>query len=239
MIKFVDIHTHINFGVDDGSRSLEESIQMMDALYDEGVRIAFATHHYGIRNENLDPKVACSRVEILRRIAGDRYENLLIYPGCEIYYRPGIVEELKSGRAPSMAGSRYALIEFKPTVRTEQVLAGVKDCVLNGYRPIVAHVDKIYGLLYEPEDVQKIINAGGYVQINAACLADNADDYIWAKEQVLAGRVHFIASDCHRMEWRPPEIKEGACSLVKIAGREKASHILVNNPIKIIRNEVI
>lgn len=239
MIKFADIHTHINFGVDDGSRSLEESICMMDALYDEGARIAFATHHYGIRNKELDPEAAARRVEILRRIAEDRYENFLIFPGCEIYYRPGIVEELKSGRAPCLAGSRYVLIEFDPAAKTEKIIKGVRDCMVNGYRPVVAHADKIYGFLYEPEDLQKIINAGGYVQINAACLADNADDYIWAKEQVLAGRVHFIASDCHRMEWRPPEIKEGACSLVKIAGREKASHILVNNPIKIIRNEVI
>ena len=41
-----DIHSHILYGIDDGSRSIEESIQLLDRLYDQGVTDIILTPHY-------------------------------------------------------------------------------------------------------------------------------------------------------------------------------------------------
>ena len=78
---FMDIHTHIIPGVDDGSDSMKETMKMIKQAYDEDIRVIIATPHYGLVNPDYDPVETERLLGEVRRAVRDKYQDLHIVMG--------------------------------------------------------------------------------------------------------------------------------------------------------------
>jgi protein-tyrosine phosphatase len=82
---YMDIHTHIIPGVDDGSESMEQSMKMIAQAYDEGIRAIIATPHYGVVNYGYDGNKVQEAFHELRREVKKAYPDMHLFIGNEIY----------------------------------------------------------------------------------------------------------------------------------------------------------
>lgn len=207
--KIIDIHAHILPGVDDGARTMEEACLLLEQAIDQGAIAVVATPHGGGRS---GPKPY-----ELQRLAGQvqqemsrRHPKFRIFLGQELYYHEGLLEQLAAGEALTMAGSRYVLVEFDPSVPYSLLYRGLRSLYAAAYQPILAHVER-YQCLRREENLLEVLTGGCLLQMNYGGLAGSRwnSETRWRRNQVLAGRVHFLGTDMHREDFRPPRM-EGA-----------------------------
>lgn len=209
--QMADIHMHIVPGVDDGSRTLEMSKAMLELAGRQGVRAVAATpHSFAFLNQS-EPDFVRRRFQALREETAGAVRLIL---GCEVRCASsgirGTLERLRSGELPSMNGTRYVLTEFDPTVRPDAAAAMTELLLADGWKPILAHVER-YPALFVPGGIDRLTGRGCLLQINAYSLAEETDRGISSRARRLLaeGRVSFLGSDAHRLEFRPPSVERG------------------------------
>ena len=127
MTGIIDIHAHILTGIDDGSRDWDESRKMLEESYRQGIRYIIATPHYSRRGLNPDIYDLSEKLrEEARRIAPDFRTGL----GQETYYHEGLVENLRDGKALTLEGSQYVLVEFDPQVPYMKMYQAVRKLTI-------------------------------------------------------------------------------------------------------------
>jgi len=200
----IDIHSHILPGVDDGSQKIELSLEMIKKEVLDGVKAVILTPHVQSHVTKASHEERKAAFENLVAEVKKQGLEIELYLGAEILYKSHIQPDYSQ---MSLAGSKYLLVEFSPTIETpiEEV---VYDLSHSGFIPIVAHVER-YGYL-KFEDYFKIKRAGGLLQVNA----DAAIGFDKKKRDKLILQmlreelVDFIATDTHNMDYRQPILKE-------------------------------
>lgn len=249
---YVDIHTHILPYVDDGSDSVKATIEMINQEYEEGVRKIIATPHYGRWNPKYNPEYAKLVFSKIRDAIKLIHPDMELYFGNEIFYSHCITNDIKSGKASTLAGTSYVLIEFEPTNPYSKIEQGVRECIQSGYWPIIAHIERYKCLRNKPELVSDLIRFGAYVQVNAQTLLIEKKLFAFDKMQKLQqnkfnfvinlakeGHVHFVASDCHNMDTRKPLMEDAVDVIEDEVGYEIARDITYRNVGKLLRGERI
>lgn len=236
-----DIHCHILYGVDDGAKSKEQSLNMLQLAYEEGIRHIILTPHYKepYKDEQID--IVKQRFQVLKQCAKQQFPDLNLYMGNEIFYYDGVAQDLASGNAYSMAGSRYVLMEFMMGAPYSYVKSAVTAMLTNDYTPIIAHIERYDCFLNDIEKVWEIKERGALVQINATGIMGKhgGKEKRFCKKLLKYGWVDFVATDAHRDDVRKPELEECANYVARKFGEEDARLIFEINPLKIIRNEEI
>lgn len=228
---YADLHTHILPGVDDGAANSEMSETMLRMAYEEGVRLLAATSHYIPGSVNVGSKVLTEQFQQLKLLASEKFPDMQLILGNELYYREGIIRDLKEGKALTYQGTSYVLVEFRVSSDYGSIFGAVKKLTEAGYKPVIAHAERYAGLHRAEQKVEELIRAGAYIQVNAGSLTgavfDKKSRY-WLK---LAGRgmVHFLGSDCHDDRIRKPVYRSAAEILEKKAGAEAARKITSGN----------
>ena len=82
------------------------------------------------------------KFEAIREKAYKYYPEIQLYLGSELYYQQGTVSDLKQGKALTMNGTRYVLVEFATSDAYSHIYRAVQDFVYAGYIPILAHVER-------------------------------------------------------------------------------------------------
>lgn len=240
--KLMDIHSHILPGIDDGAGDMEETLQMAGQANQEGISVIIATPHYGRRNPRYDPGKAEQVFDAVKIRIQQAYPHMKLYMGNELYYSSGILEDVKAGRAKTIGGTDYVLVEFSTDAEYEFLAGAVRSCVREGYRPILAHVERYSCLYKDTGRIDALIEQGAYVQVNArGFLPGSRSDKrrAWCRTLLMEGLIHFVASDCHNTGSRKPVLHSAVEEIVKIAGIDEAKRIINANIIKLIRNEYI
>ncbi|HEV7234963.1 MAG TPA: CpsB/CapC family capsule biosynthesis tyrosine phosphatase, partial [Ktedonobacteraceae bacterium] len=108
----IDTHLHILPGVDDGPDTLEETVALARALVQEGVRSAIATPHYNDEFPRRSASEIRARVNDAQQALDRQNIPLRLFAGHEALIKPGLVEDIQSGRLATLNGSRYLLLEL-------------------------------------------------------------------------------------------------------------------------------
>lgn len=237
---YIDIHTHIIPGVDDGSKNIEQTVSMLETAYKQGIRTMYATPHYGSGKERYDREYLLEQYGIVKEKARQIGGGIEILLGNEIYYRHGIVDEIKSGQALTMNNTKYVLIEFDVDISYKELYSALQKIVLSGYRPILAHIER-YGCLYKKFDLLYAVkNLGVCLQINASSVIPKLQpEASFCRKAVRDGYISFLGSDCHSTGWRPPCMSDAVKVLAKKTPEKIMGRILYKNPVKIYNNEFI
>ncbi|MCD8337790.1 MAG: capsular biosynthesis protein [Lachnospiraceae bacterium] len=235
-----DIHCHILPGVDDGSKSIEETHELLRREYEDGVRTIIVTPHY--RLEMFEPELpriyrafwaACDE-------AAGIAPDLKLYMGCEFHANMEMVETLKSGGRPTMAGSRFVLTEFRESTPFSYIKERVLALRSAGYRPVIAHAERYDCMRKEIEHAEEITDLGARIQINAGSLLGDTGYVLrqYCRELIEEDLVWYVASDAHNLKDRKPNLGKCADWLEKKYGYGYTKRLLVDNPAEIIRGGV-
>ena len=211
----LDFHSHILPKIDDGSRSCEESIEMLKMLKEQGVNTVALTSHYLAMDES--PQMFIDRrthsyQKLVSAIeeSGEELPKLLL--GAEVYYYPGIckMEELQ---LLTLENSNLLLLEMpmapwgKFTVRELTELAESSDIQI-----VIAHIER--SLKFQSKDtINRLLECGILLQVNASFFITMSTRRK-ALKMLRNGQIHFIGSDCHNIKHRPPKIGE-AVDIIK------------------------
>lgn len=236
-----DIHNHTLYGVDDGSKSLEMSMNMIDIAYKEGIRGIIFTPHFNRRIWEVDKSVLYERFDKLKEAVAAKYPDMKLYLGNEIYYCQNTEEDVSCERMVPMAGSRYVLVEFDTSASFRTIKNAVTQVMQWDYIPILAHVERYECLLSKPALVDELVDKGAYIQVNARTIDGENGRLAKSMVKKLLKRymVHFVATDAHRDEGRAPYISASRAYIAKKYGEDYARYIYEENPECIIRNEYI
>ena len=109
---FIDMHSHILPGVDDGAQTPEETKAMLEMAYADGIRCIIATPHHHPHRGRAPVQKLRERAKLTRAIAHEIDERFRIFLGTEIYFGQDVAEKLKEGRILSMNRRKFALVEF-------------------------------------------------------------------------------------------------------------------------------
>lgn len=236
MEDYVDTHNHILPGLDDGPDTLQEAIDMARVALKNGITKIVATPH---RNEYHQPSVKeiLSMVELVRSGLKKEAIPVDIYPGNELRISSDMPEKLKTGEVLSLAGSKYILLEFP----FEGIPVFADDAIfrlrVDGWKPILAHAERIYDIQRKPERLKKYIDMGCLVQVNSNSLTGElgrASLDIGIK-LLKKGWVDILASDAHAAQRRVPDFTEALKVAAKYVGREVAERMVGETPGRIFR----
>lgn len=238
---FIDIHTHILPGVDDGSGSMAETIRMLHIAQEQQISTIIATPHYAIGATNTPVEQLTQLKEQVQVEAHKISKDLNILLGNELYYSDSILEALKSKEALTLAGSKYVLIEFNTRETYNNMYKGLDGMIRAGFLPVIAHIERFRCLLNKEYLISDLIGLGCYIQMNSNSLIGNLfnKEANYNRKLLNLGLVHFIGSDCHDDKIRIPSMKNTVNTLQKKCEEGLLENILYDNPVSILENTYI
>ena len=219
---FIDIHSHILPGVDDGAADEETSLKIVEKAYAQGVRKMFATPHYIIGHNRVPATGLKEKFAELQATVGERFKDMELYLGSELLYGDGVIEKLDEGRALTMAGTRYVLIEYRADESYSRILTSIIQLQRHRYRPIIAHVERYQSVMKDRKHLDELRNAGALLQMNCS----SVHRYI---KYVKAGQIDFLATDSHDPEHRAPEMEEAAKEICASLGEAVCRRLFIEN----------
>jgi protein-tyrosine phosphatase len=236
----IDIHHHCLPGVDDGPRELSEAAEMCAAAAAEGIEAIIATPHV-LRGR----WPSFSRRELEVRIAELREkvgETPRLFLGSEYFFSHDMADLLREGTSVHpLAGGKYVLLELPANSVPPMFNQPLYRAQLEGWLPIVAHPERNTVFQANPDLLAALIGHGLRVQITAGSLTGAFGSHARVAAEAFLHRklVHFVATDAHNLEKRPPHIREAIDVLKSIAGEEVATALTVENPRAVIENRAL
>jgi protein-tyrosine phosphatase len=236
-----DLHTHIMYGVDDGSKTLEESLIMLHRLEESGVTDVVLTPHY-----IEDTRYSCNnkdKIKLYKEICSKAEEiglNINIYLGNEVMVNNNLLESLDT-EILRINNSRYLLIETNLNKEFPDFDLIINELLDNNIIPIFAHPERYLYVQKDYKWLNKYIEAGMLCQGDCESLFNKYGKK--ANKTLIKllkkDMIHFFGSDIHRKETKI-NIKELEGKLKKIVKDDKKiEDLLKNNFDKVIRNKEI
>lgn len=236
--RMIDIHMHLIPGVDDGAEDMVMARMMLLRAREQGISVIFCTpHSEAFRYSKDGARIIFDR---LKKNVGSAYPDVKLYLGCEVYCEAMIMdqvlENLNSGRYPTMNDSKYVLMEFYGGVEQDNARSCVEAMVNGGYQPIIAHMERYRYLRDNMELVDRFRELGALIQINVYSLFDEDDFSIknWARRLVQERKVEFLGTDAHRTYHRPPSAEWGLNYLYENVEQEYVEAIAWGNAQKFL-----
>lgn len=231
---FVDIHTHILPGVDDGSPDYETSVQMLREAYDDGTDAIVLTPHYKRGYTCGSADAVRARFAEFQAYAAERIP-IALYLGTEAMYEMDLPQKLLDGKVLTMADSQYVLVEFRPSVSGDYLLNGIFSLTQCGYIPILAHAER-YACL-KKEQIPELAEMGARIQINAGSVmgAFGFQAKRFCRGILKSGYVDYVASDAHDTVRRTVRLSRCAQYLEKRFGEDYADYILRSGASEFLR----
>ena len=225
----IDLHSHIIHGIDDGSKSLEMSLEMLKISENEGVEYICATPHFITEEFEFTRDKYLEKLN--RLIIASREENLKIkiLSGLEIYMHPNLPKLYKEKKIWGINDSEYLLIELPMgqfPMYTEDVFY---ELMLLGASPILAHPERNIKIMKNHDLIINLIKQGVLMQTNCGSLLGDYGKDVKKTAETFVKRnlVHILGSDGHNITSRKTNLK-AAYSMVKNANEDMYNWILQN-----------
>ena len=241
MDNYVDIHSHILYGIDDGSKSLEESIEIIKEHIKMGFTDIAVTPHY-IENSKYITNNE-EKENILKTLKNElKKQNIKInlYIGNEVYINNNIEELLNQNEISTINNTKYLLIELPMQNKIKNISEIIYELRIKGIIPIIAHPERYEYVQKDINYVDKLIEEGALLQSNyASILGMYGEKSKKALKKLLKqNKILILSTDVHypnsKIYLNMDKIRK---KLSKLIGEEKLKELTTTNPKKIIKNE--
>jgi protein-tyrosine phosphatase len=232
----IDVHCHLLPAVDDGSKSLEMSLQMCQVAKEDGITHIVCTPHS-------NDEYRYDRVQYEQMLADLRSkidDGLQLSLGCDFHFSYENIQALIAQPDRYLIGdSDYLLVELSDFAMTPAIFKTVEQLVAMGIRPVITHPERNLMLQRHADQVLQFAEKGCAIQVTANSLTGHWGEgprrmVHWLLEHNAA---HVIASDAHDPKFRPPLMSQARDEVAKAFGREMAMNLVEHNPRAIVRGE--
>ncbi len=201
--RFIDCHSHLLPGVDDGSKSMKQTTEAFSRLAEQGCIGCVLTPHMCAANSSPDYWWFADRCKIEKA-----YESLAVeqapFPlrlGAEVNVQDAAsaIDGLKRKQILSLAGSKVVLTEFDPDASFARILSDALAIRRAGFSPVLAHPERLFAFQLRPENLKRLSDVGVMVQINAYSIVRDRKEAVRevARHALSLQLVRYIGSDSH------------------------------------------
>ncbi len=223
----IDFHTHILPGVDDGSDGVEQSVEMLEKMLEQGIHTIVATPHFDLRQENIESFLK-RRAESCEKLKDKIPPEIQMVLGAEVLYCGIPLHRTKDVDLLCIGDTRYILIE---TLTTEWDDTFKEDMELliskHGIIPILAHVERYSAGRRTHKILRGLHKKGAVLQMNTELFL-HEKTFKKALRFFRKEDIQLIASDCHDLEYREPNLGKAMAFLEEKAGKSPAEEIRFN-----------
>lgn len=235
----IDIHAHLIPGVDDGSKSVEETFTLFEEAERAGFTDVILTSHY--LTDYYEPKTEelIFWKDKLQEALDNSDKKIKLHSGMEIYISEELDKLIKKNKLLMLANSKYILIELPMSTDIKYLDHIMYFLESMGIKFILAHPERYKSIQENPNLIEKYIEKGCLIQCNYGSILGKYGKEAKKTIKTLLKKnlVHFMGSDCHRKNGIYLEIPKAVKKIEKIIGKEKTYKITTMNAQKIINNE--
>ena len=237
----IDIHSHILPNIDDGSRSIDETFNLIKEAKNVGFDAIVLTSHYmeGYYETNVpERKVWVNAI----------YENLQaknidinLYLGNEIYMSENIIKLLEEGKASTINDTSYVLFELPLNAEPLNLYDTIYEMQQYKLVPILAHPERYSFVQREPELVYDLVEKGVLMQANYGSIIGQYGNkaQMIVKKFFEGNMIHLLGSDVHKQNTIYPKIPQILSELNELIGEEKLEELTTINPNLVLHNKRI
>jgi protein-tyrosine phosphatase len=243
----IDIHCHILPGLDDGAKTLDDSLEMARMAVADGIQTIVATPHL-FKRRMVDLKEVNNResilqaIEMLRAKFEEESIALTLLPGCDFPLSYEALQLLEEGQALTINDSNhYLLLELPDTSFPPALDDIVFRLKSRGLTPIITHPERQFIIQEMPEKLTRLIDLGCLVQMTGNSLTGAFGHAVkkFSRKLVKKGHVHLLATDAHSTHHRPPELSAAVKELTSLVGESRAQDMVTTIPERIIQGRSI
>ena len=229
----VDIHSHILWGLDDGSKTLEDSVAMARMAFTSGTTDIVATPHAN-NQYTFDPDLIRDRAAELSRATGGQPR---VHLGCDFHLSFSNIENvLRDPKPYTVNNLRYLLVELPETLIPPDIGAVFERMLQRGILPVLTHPERNRALWKDEARFDGWLETGCYVQITGQSLEGHfgrtAKKAAW--RLLEENRVHFVASDGHDLTFRPPRLDQAFALVEQKYSSATAKRLFLENPQRVL-----
>ena len=234
-----DLHSHLLFGIDDGSKDISESISLLKEAEKQGITELMITPHYIEESKyNCNNEDKKKRFDQLVQAVKDEGINIKLYLGNEVFINDNFIKLLKKKEITTLNNSKYILLEFPLGNMLYNTKDIIYELVVAGYVPVLAHPERYRIFQSHPDHIEEYLRMGVLLQGNYKSLfgkygsqAKKTLIYFLKKHQIT-----FLGSDCHHeKDFKIKKLKKKLKSIVK--SDNMIEDLLENNFNKVVANE--
>lgn len=223
----IDLHCHILPGIDDGARTIEDSIDLIKEEQRQGVDSIMFTPHFNFERTNIESfcKIRQQSIQALSDALAEQNIDISIKTGSEVYFSVRLIEEDIDSLC--FEDSNYILIEFPVNSKPYGLESTMDNLIRRGYIPILAHVERYPYFSENVDMLYNLVMKGCLAQINAGTIIKHPSSLFM--NYIKWEMVHVISTDCHSMKKRPPNIQEAFSIIEKKLGANYKEWLIKNS----------
>lgn len=241
MAKFIDIHSHIAWGIDDGMPSMEDAQSSLELARNDGIVGICSTPHFipGQLDVSIYNEIVSRQMEL------KEMSSIPIYCGGEVMMNSEFIDGLAMEIYPTLNSSRYMLVEYN-VLRDIHSIEYRDDCLyelkVRGYIPVIAHIERYFHSELDYSIIENWIDMGCVLQINRTSILGMHGKKIQSNALSFLdnGYCDVIATDAHRANGSRISMLSDVYSVVgKRIGFDNADILMYTNPKRILEDKDI
>jgi protein-tyrosine phosphatase len=238
----IDIHHHLLPGLDDGARTLDVSLAMAEIAIADGITHIVCTPHSSHRYF-FDPERNATLFAELQDAVTTRFgDAITLGLGCDFHLMYDNIEDAQ--RHPTrytINGHNYLLVEFPDSAISPNTPQTFYQLSLSGMTPIITHPERNPILARQPERMAEWLNAGALIQVTASSLTGRFGQQAERSAHWLLDHrwVHFLATDAHDIESRPPRLRPAFDWVAGQYDAATAERLCIANPRAVFYGEAL
>lgn len=237
----IDFHTHILPQIDDGSKSVEETFNLIKEAEKAGFDKIISTSHYMEDYYEIENKERKVWIEAINKKLEENNRNIRIYLGSEIYLTDNIIKILEDQKAATINNTSYVLFEMPLNSKPLNLYDMLFEMLKAKLVPILAHPERYSFIQKEPEMIYDLIEKGVLMQCNFGSFIGQygTKAEIIAKSMLMNNMIHLLGSDVHKQNTVYTRINEALYEIEKITGKINLNILTEINPELVLNNKRI
>ena len=239
MKKYVDVHSHIAWDIDDGIPSIAECEKALEIAAEDGIRMIASTPH--LIPGRTDLAVIENRQKQLKKVA--REFGIEIRTGAELFMNRASMDAIAKGMVRPYEGTNYQLCEYdvrRDLSEIEYADEPLYEMKIRGITPVIAHVERYFHKNIDLDVIEHWRDQGCIIQVNRTSLLARgnkiARNNAW--KVVDAGLADLVATDTHRTSGpRIPVLSDVYEEIAARNGEKTARILCIDNPAALLAGE--
>lgn len=236
----IDLHCHILPGIDDGPKTMEESLEMAKKAVEDGIFQIVCTPHYTLRYPNTR-SIIVPQVQQLQHELNKQNLPVTLFAGQEVHLTGKLMHQIETNKIQLIdPKNHYFLLEFPRHEVPFYALTLIEKVIRKGMTPIIVHPECNLGFIRDPNKLIPFIELGALTQLTAPSILGVYGKGIQkiARKMLDHDLIHTLASDAHRRQDRDFYLKESYAFIEQTIGAIKVQELQTNAE-KILKGEQI